>query len=171
MLKRKSAHLIAILIEDHAIIDGPTLALDSTKLITRREHGDMQSLLGYGLGRLDDKDIRVPLNEVPIIGAQLVLDLVDETRRTIEAQLLISAQASPQQTVKAREVIHMGVRDKGVAHAKKITRRERRNIAQVEEHRPALKLEFQKQPRIPKGIVDKAGVNERRHFRSPSLGL
>src|SRR5437016_8435412 len=64
------------------------------------------------LGRQNDEVARVAMRQVPTIGMQFMLDLIDEAFWPIEADRLLSADQQSQKVIEADEVIDMGVRDK-----------------------------------------------------------
>ncbi len=97
-------------------------------------------------------------HQVPAVRRELVLDLVDEARRPEEVKALLPSQADAQKPVEAREVVHVGVGDEGVADAKQLARRKRRQVAKVEQQRPPFEHELQIEPRIAEGIVDQPRV-------------
>ena len=69
----------------------------------------------------DDRDdeIRFLLgNQIPAIAAELMLDPIDESRRSDQADRLAPMQAQPQQTVEVVKMIEMRVRYEDVTDPK-----------------------------------------------------
>jgi hypothetical protein len=106
---------------------------------------------------------RGAVEKVPGVRPEPVLEVIDETRRAEEVERAAPMQAQAQQAVEAGEVVHVGVRDERVAHLQELPRREGREVAEVEEQRPAIEEEVDVEPRIPERVVDQPGVEEGLH--------
>ena len=82
---------------------------------------------------------------------------------------LVPAEEDAQQGVEPREVVHMRMRHERMAHPQELPRRERMQIAEIEEQSPAVEQEIDVQPRIAEGIVDQPGMEERLHAEASIL--
>ena len=80
----------------------------------------------------DDEIARIFTEKVQCIGFELVLDAVGKTRRADEMQRHCPMQTDAQQPIKPDKMIHVGVRDEGMADAKELVGRERGQIAEIE---------------------------------------
>src|SRR5262249_17756666 len=96
----------------------------------------------YDLGHHEHEDRRVTFGEIPAVGLQLVMHVVDESTRPIERDLLLPAGQNPQQAIEADEMVDMSMRHEHVVEAVNLSRRERRDIAEVEENRALLQKRF-----------------------------
>ena len=79
-------------------------------------------------------------------------------------------QADAQQPVETGEMVHVRVRHQGVAHAQQLARRERREIAQVEQQRAPSEPEINDEPGIGERLVDQTGLDECAHIGSQDIG-
>jgi len=94
------------------------------------------------------KDIRVVLHEVPVVGAEVGLDLLNKVGRSKEMNLLIPPEDKAEQGIKADRVIHVGVCYKHMAHLQEIPGGKLREVSQVEEQGPPFKQEGDKEPGV-----------------------
>ena len=63
---------------------------------------------------------RIPVHDVPGVGAQLVLDLIDEARAAQQGNPLLASEDDAQQLVEPGKVIHVGVGDEDVRDAQQL---------------------------------------------------
>ena len=92
-----------------------------------------------------------------------MLDAVEKAGRAEEVKALVPPEEDPQQGVEAGEVVHVGVRDEGVAHLQELARGERREVPEVEEKGAAVEMEVDVEPRVAERVVDQPGVEEGFH--------
>src|SRR5208283_5290225 len=118
---------------------------------------------GVDFGRAYDQLAVIALDEIPGIGFELMLDCVDEACRPIDPKALFSAEQSPQQVIKAGEVVHVSMRDEDVGDAQQFARRQTADVADVEEQRAALEDEIHIESGIAEGIIDGSGIKVTRH--------
>src|SRR4051794_7495840 len=138
-------------------------SLDAAERLARREG---RRPLDAVIPKLFDDDAeidRVSAEEVPCKGSELVLDPLDEPERPDETKRLGTVKADPQQPVEAGEMIHVGVRDEGVAHAQDFARGERPKVAEIEQERPAAEAEVNVEARVIKWAVDQPRLDEPSH--------
>jgi len=87
----------------------------------------------------DEREIaRVIGDQVPGVRGELVRHAFDEPRRPVETYRGRAPKADAHQAVETAEVVHVGVRHEDVGHAQDLPRRQRCEIAKVEEQRPTL---------------------------------
>lgn len=60
---------------------------------------------------------RFAIDEIPEIGLELVVDVIDEAVRAIKMDLLVATDEHPQQTIKSIKMIDMRVRNEHVFKA------------------------------------------------------
>jgi len=80
----------------------------------------------------DDEIARMFIEKVQCIGFEFVLDAVGKTRRADEMQRHCPMQTDAQQPIEPDKMIHVGVRDEGMADAKELAGRQRGQIAEIE---------------------------------------
>ncbi len=90
-------------------------------------------------------------------------DLIDEFRRTEQVDPLVTPQADPHQMVEADEVVHMGMGDEDMAQPQEFPRAQMGDLPQVEEDRPLLEEEIDKDSRIAEWAIDEARMKEWAH--------
>ena len=78
---------------------------------------------------------------------------------------LLAADAKPQQRVEADEMVHVGMADEDVADPQQVAGAERRQVAEVEQDRPAPVQHLDEQRRIAEAAVDQARVEVGPHAR------
>ena len=88
-----------------------------------------------------------------------MLDAIGKTRGANEVKGQSAMQTNTQQPIKAREMIHMGVRHEHVAHAQQLPGRQRRELAEIEQQGPAAEAEIDEEPGIRERIVDETRLN------------
>ena len=93
----------------------------------------------------------------------LVLDLTDESRRTVQAHSGFAAETHAQQPVKAREVIHVGMRHENIGDAQQLFRRQCGQVAQVKEQCALLEPEVEVKARIAERAVHELRIENRAH--------
>jgi hypothetical protein len=76
----------------------------------------------------------------------------------VEPHDLVAPEHEAQQMIETSKVIHVPVRDKDVADAQELARWQDRDVAEVEQQRPALELEVYTDARVPERIVDEVGI-------------
>ncbi|HET9245103.1 MAG TPA: hypothetical protein VFO15_04800, partial [Xanthobacteraceae bacterium] len=104
------------------------------------------------------------IEEIPIIGSQFVLHLIEKSGRADEVKGGGSVEAQPQQAIETREMIHVGVRNERMRDAQELARGQRRHVAEVEQQGAAAETEIDEQRGIRKGIVDEPRLHEPSHF-------
>jgi hypothetical protein len=87
-----------------------------------------------------------------------MLDRIDKAGGTIEADNLVAADKASEQLIEAREMIHVPVADEDIAYAKELTRRQRREVAEVEEQGTVLEDEIDVEARIIEWIINEMRV-------------
>ena len=80
-----------------------------------------------------------------------------------------SSQKQTQHAIKADEMVHVGVGDKGVTYFKNIPWGKAADIAQIKHHRPVFKKKRQKKTRIVKRAVDQPWMQIRAHYAGKNL--
>jgi hypothetical protein len=131
--------------------------------LARVEAGTPQSSVRRHLVRRQFEVDGVVLDQVPGERRELVFHLVDEPLRPVQRERSIPAEAGPQQAVETHEVVHVGVRHEHVAGAQQLARRDRRDVAQVEEQGAALEQDVDEQRRVAERPVDQARLEDRAH--------
>lgn len=166
MIEAARPHLELRLIEQHTIDRKCVfhwLALEAT---AAAEPGAMQASSRIQLVCHDDEIGCVVLHQVPCIRGELVLELPDELLRPVHSHTGIPPQTDTQQMIEAGEVIHVRVRNEHVADPEELTRREPRDIADIEEQRTPLELEIDVDARVAERPVDKFCVEYGPHGTS-----
>jgi hypothetical protein len=100
---------------------------------------------------------------------KLVTYVVDEAFRTIEIDVLLSADQDPQQAIESDEMIDMRMRYEYVFEPQDLARRQGRNIAQVEQNRTLFEQRLNVQHRISESPIEQARMQQRTHL--PVLAL
>ena len=140
----------------------------------RRQRLPMKGIARVELGRdgeqifmqLRDADHEVrgiARDQVPGIGGQLVLDPVDEAGRAKQLEAQRPAEADAQQPVEPAEVVHVGVRDKDVADPQQLPRRQRVQVAKVEQQGAPAEAKVEIETRVAERIVDQPRRHEPGH--------
>ena len=80
----------------------------------------------------DDEIARMFIEKVQCIGFELVLDAVGKPRWADEMQRHCPMQTDAQQPIEPNKMIHVGVRDEGMADAKERAGRQRGQITEIE---------------------------------------
>ena len=91
---------------------------------------------------------RLAINEIPEIGLELVVDVIDEAVRAIKMDLFVPTDEHPQQTIKSIKMIDMRVRNEHVLKASYLSWRQRGDVAKVEQNRPLLEQRLDIERRI-----------------------
>ena len=100
---------------------------------------------------------RLLVEQIPGIAAELVGHPLDEAGRTDEVKRGGAMQADPQQAIEAGEMIHVGVGHEHVGETQELARRQRRQLAEVEQQGPPPEAEIDEQPRIRNGSLTRRG--------------
>ena len=112
--------------------------------------------------RCDDREIvRVVFHQIPCIGRQFVFQLIEETGRTEQTEVLVPAKAQPEQMVKTDEMIHVGVGHKDVIDFQEFSRRQEMQIADIEKNRLPAVLAFNVDAGVSERIVDQGRIVHR----------
>ena len=96
---------------------------------------------------------------------KLVSDVLDETLGAIKPDRLLPPDQHPQQAIKADEMIDMRMRDKDMLKALNLSRRQIRDIPQVEQNCALFEQRFDIKGGIAGSPVDEAGVQKRPHAK------
>lgn len=117
------------------------------------------------LGRFEREIGGVARDQVPGVGAELALHLGQESERAVNAHQALAAETNAEQPVEAEEVIHVSVRNKDVAQAQDLARRQCPPIAEVKHQRAFLEQKVDVHARVFERTIDQHGVKERFHAR------
>jgi len=125
-------------------------------------------------GRFDlmdrhDEIRQITIDQIPMIGLKLVIDIFDEALRAIQVKALVPTDQEPQKTIEAEKVIDMSMRYEDVLHALDVPRRQRRDIAEVEQYRVLREQRFDIERWIAGSPVNQSRM-EQRPQRIPSWG-
>ena len=171
MVEERGADLESVLVQEQARGEGGGVQGLPPESPAAAELGRSGPSVRVDLGRPHHEVALVVGHQVPGVGGELVLDLVDEPGWPEEVEDLVPSQEEPQQGVEPGEVVHVGVGDEGVAHLQDLPRGERGEVPEVEQQRPLLEEEVDVEPRIPERVVDQPGMEERLHGEKvPRLG-
>jgi hypothetical protein len=96
----------------------------------------------YGMGDRPDEIRRTFVEKIQCICLELVVDAVAEAGRTDEMKRHRPTQTDAEEPIEAGKMIHVGVRYEGMAHPQEVARRQRRQIAEVEQKRAAAEAEI-----------------------------
>src|SRR5262249_14816354 len=94
---------------------------------------------------------------------ELVADALDETLGPEEVKRCRPAQQQPEQAVKSRKMVHVGVRDEPMADPEDLAGRERMNVPEIEQKRPATEAEVDEAPGIGENVIDQPRLDEQTH--------
>lgn len=165
VVERPRPHLKLLILQQHVVTQrdlGQRLALEtvpSPKL--RTLHASLAQLMHQ------NREVGgVTFNQIPRVRVQLVLDLIDEVARPVQAYANVATEADAQQMIEAGEVIHVRMRYEHVADAQQLARRHVGDIADVEQHGATLELEIDVEPRVAEDPIYELGVIDRTHALS-----
>src|SRR5262249_43976027 len=131
---------------------------------SRAEPADTANAACREFGRRQCEIERIFIEEIPVIGSQFVLHLIEKAGRTDEMKGGGSVEAQPQQAIETREMMHVGVRNERMRDAQELACGQRRHVAEVEQQGAAAETEIDEQRRIRKRIVDEPRLHEPSHF-------
>lgn len=114
-------------------------------------------------GDLQGQVVRVIFHQVPCIGGQLALHMVNERGGAEKGELFVSPKADSQEMVKADKVVHVRMGDEDVANFQDFPREEGMEIAHIEKQGPPIKHEFDVNPRIAEGIMNRLWMKQGLH--------
>jgi hypothetical protein len=60
--------------------------------------------------------IGIVFDQIPGIGRDFIIQLIQKIRRTIQIHYLVSAQTDPEKMIEPDEMIHMGMGDKDMGN-------------------------------------------------------
>ena len=109
---------------------------------------------------------RVALRQIPGVALQLVADAVGETFGSEQVDPGIAPDIDPQQRIETEQVVHVHVRHGHGADPQQVSRRERRKVAAIEQHRLPLVGELDEQRRIAEAAVDQSRAQGGAHSGS-----
>ena len=108
---------------DHATGDTPV----ANRLLGER---DLQTELrrpggerGIDFGHDERKIGKIAIDEIPTIGAEFVMHIVDEAFRSIKADRFLATDQQPQQAIKPDEMIDMRMGDEDMSQPLDLARR------------------------------------------------
>ena len=106
--------------------------LPRRKRVLETEPRSLSRKRGIDFGYDEDQVAHVTIDKIPMIAMKLVLDVLDETLGAIKPDRLLPPDQHPQQAIKADEMIDMRVRHKDMLEPLDLSRRQIRDVAQVE---------------------------------------
>src|SRR5262249_58322115 len=127
--------------------------LTRAERLARAEPADTANAACREFGRRQCEVERIFIEEIPVIGSQFVLHLIEKSGRADEVKGGGSVEAQPQQAIETRKMIHVGVRNESMRDAQELARGQRRHVAEVEQQGAAAETEIDEQRGIRKGIV------------------
>jgi len=130
-------------------------------LETEARSPDFERAINFGHKKHEIADVTV--DEIPTIAMKFVLDMLDEPLRPIEPDCLLAPNHHPQQSIKTDEMIDMSMRDKDVLKPLDLSRRQVRNVTEVEQDRALFKQCLNVEGRVSGSPVDKSRVQKRPH--------
>ena len=92
-----------------------------------------------------------------VYALELVVDAVAEAGRTDEMKRHRPMQTDAEEPIEAGKMIHVGVRYEGIAHAQEVARRQRRQIAEVEQNARRPKRKSMNSPGSENGSLTRLG--------------
>src|SRR6266540_3057930 len=95
-----------------------------------------------------DQVARIALDEVPAIGLELVMDLVDQALGAIEIDRLLAPDQYPEEVIEADEMIDMSVGDEHVLEAMDLSGRQDRDVPEIKEEGAAFEQRLDIERRI-----------------------
>ncbi len=98
--------------------------------------------------------VGVVCDQIPGIGAELVLDVIEERGRPVEMDAPVPPQGDPEEVIETDEMVHVGVGNEDVVDLQEFTRRQEMEVAEIEKERLVPVLEIHVDPGITEGIID-----------------
>jgi len=163
VIKKRRTNLEAGLLEEKAFIALPRSALDALEPGRAGKRRRCEVTRQVGLRDVEDQFSFVSIEKIPAIRPELVLDRVDETSGSIDANSLFSPEKESQQLVEACKVVHMPMCDKDITDTQELARSKPAKVAEIEKQRTPLEHEIHVKPGIFEGIVDKRRIKVTRH--------
>lgn len=148
---------------DHAVDDPATVDRLLGKRALQTEPYRAGGKRGFDFSHHENEVADIAIDEIPMIGEKLVMHVVDEAPWTVQVDLLLPPYEQSQQAIESDEVIHMRMRDKDVLEALNFARRERGDIAQVEQDRAPLEQRLDIERRVPGPPVDETRMQNWPH--------
>jgi hypothetical protein len=111
VIKKRRTNLEAGLLEEKAFIALPRSALEALEPGRAGKRRRCEITGQVGLRDVEDQFSFVSIEKIPAIRPELVLDRVDETGDSIDANSLFSPEKESQQLVEACKVVHMPMCD------------------------------------------------------------
>src|SRR5262249_56308029 len=88
--------------------------------LARAEPADTANAACREFGRRQCEIERIFIEEIPVIGSQFVLHLIEKSGRADEVKGGGSVEAQPQQAIETRKMIHGGVRNESMPDAQEL---------------------------------------------------
>jgi hypothetical protein len=115
------------------------------------------------LGSHEHQIAGITLAKVPVVGLQLVANMVNEPLRPIKVHGFISAHQNSQQSVKANEMVDVGVGYEDVVKPHNLAWGERFETSKVNKDGPIFEQNFDIERRITGSSVNESGIKQRSH--------
>ncbi len=163
VVEERGAHAEARFVDQDAGRPRPVLLRGTREAVAAAESRLAAAAVGVQFVHLDRQRHLVAVHDVPRVRRQLVLDPGDEARPAVQRDARLAAEHHPQPAVEADEMIDVRVADEDVRQAQQFARRQRGNVAQVEQQRAPLVAKVDVQAGIAEGVVDQGGLEQRAH--------
>jgi hypothetical protein len=90
-------------------------------------------------------------------------DLIEKAGGPEQMELLVASEKYPKQPIEADEVVHVGMGDKNMGNPQKLARRERGDVAEIEQEGASLEEKIDKDRRVPQRSVNKGRMEQWLH--------
>jgi hypothetical protein len=170
MLEDRRAHSKARLVVEHVAGEPCLVELLAGESRLHAEPGLAQQAGRIELGDSEDQVVGIAVDQVPPIGHELVLHLVDEAGRTMERDGLLPPDQEAEQPVETKEMVEVGVRHEHLVDAQDASRRQSGDIAEIEQDGAPFEQRFDERRRIAEAAVDEDGMEKRTNLLAASCG-
>ena len=100
-----------------------------------------------------------------------MLDPVDEAGRAKHPEAPRPAEADAQQPVEPAEMVHVGMRDEDVADPQQLARRQRQQVAEIEQQGAPGEAKVKVEARVAERIVDQVRLRQPGHSAPSRRGI
>src|SRR4051812_10497509 len=163
MIEHRALDAKLLVVEQHSGRQAHGIHFASREGFARVKLAHAAESIAVELRGNNEKVGRMLAEQVQGVALELVLYPVNEAVRTDNVQRHRPIETDTQEPVEAGEMVHMGVGYECMANTQELARRERREIAEIEQQRATSEAEIDQQSRIGEGFVDEAGLNEPCH--------